>query len=116
LWPASLARRTTLSARGDTKAKEYLMADRSISTSQGLDVTRLRGRFEGQLLLPGDGAYDQARRVWNAMVDRRPAAIARCTSPADVAAVVRFARAQELEIGVRCGGHSVLGISVPRVG
>jgi FAD/FMN-containing dehydrogenase len=47
------------------------------------------------------------------MVDRRPAAMARCASPADVAGAVGFARAHELEIGVRGDGHSVLGISVP---
>ena len=82
----------------------------------GRDVARLRGALEGRVLLPGEDAYDQARRVWNAMVDRRPAIIARCASPADVAAAVRFGREHDLELGVRCGGHSVLGISVPAGG
>lgn len=70
-------------------------------------------RFQGQVLLPHHDQYDRARRVWNASVDRRPALIARCTSPADVAAAVRFGRRWNLEIGVRCGGHSVLGHAVP---
>jgi FAD/FMN-containing dehydrogenase len=88
------------------------MTDRSIPIGSR-DVARLRRRFQGQVLLPGQGGYDQARRVWNAMVDRHSAVIARCAGPADVAAAVRFARAHGLELGVRCGGHSVLGLSVP---
>jgi FAD/FMN-containing dehydrogenase len=80
------------------------------------DVAGLRRGFQGQVLLPGQGGYDQARRVWNAMVDRHPVMIARCASPADVAAAVGFARAHGLEVGVRCGGHSVLGLSVPEGG
>jgi FAD/FMN-containing dehydrogenase len=88
------------------------MVKRSIAAgSRG--VAQLRRRSQGQVLLPGQDGYDQARRVWNAMVDRRPAVVVRCASPADVAAAVRFGRAQDLEIGVRCGGHSVLGLSVP---
>ena len=76
----------------------------------------LAGRLDGRLLEPGDDGYDEARAVWNAMVDRRPRLIARCASAADVAAAVRFARERELEIGVRCGGHSVLGLAVPEDG
>ena len=68
------------------------------------------------LLRPGDAGYDEARTVWNAMVDRRPAAIARCSSVADVRAAVRHARDAGLEIGVRCGGHGVLGLAVPEGG
>jgi len=73
----------------------------------------LAGRLDGELLLPGDTGYDKARTVWNAMVDRYPKVIVRCASAADVAAAVRFARARDLEIGVRCGGHSVIGLAVP---
>jgi FAD/FMN-containing dehydrogenase len=89
------------------------MAERSIAAHDGAEVARLRRGFHGQVLLPDQDGYDQARQVWNAMVNRRPAVIARCTHPADVAAAVRFGRALGLEIGVRCGGHSVLGLSVP---
>ncbi|TCO16593.1 FAD/FMN-containing dehydrogenase [Kribbella steppae] len=66
-----------------------------------------------KLLQAGDTGYDEARSVWNAMVDRYPAAIARCHDTADVVAAVRFAREAGLEIGVRCGGHSIAGHAVP---
>ena len=65
------------------------------------------------LLRSGDQGYDEARTVWNAMIDRRPAAIARCESTEDVVAAVRFARTNGLEIGVRCGGHNIAGLAVP---
>jgi FAD/FMN-containing dehydrogenase len=69
--------------------------------------------FEGQLLRTGDPGYDDRRRVFNGMVDHRPACIARCETPADVAAAIRFGRARELAIGVRGGGHSIVGFSCP---
>ncbi|MGP4023371.1 FAD-binding oxidoreductase [Actinomadura sp. 3N407] len=72
----------------------------------------LRRGFAGRVMTPGDDGYDECRRVWNAMVDQRPALIARCTGPDDVAAAIRFGREQGLEIGVRCGGHSILGTPV----
>jgi FAD/FMN-containing dehydrogenase len=68
------------------------------------------------ILRPGEPGYDEARRVWNAMVDRRPALIARCHGTADVATAVALARRDGLEIGVRCGGHSVAGHAVPEGG
>jgi FAD/FMN-containing dehydrogenase len=77
------------------------------------DTTPLRDRFAGDIILPGDPSYHAARQVWNAMVDHRPALIARCRTVADVSAAVRFARENDVEIGVRCGGHSVTGLSVP---
>ena len=78
-------------------------------------VTRIP-KFGGELILPGDDAYDRSRAVWNGVVDRRPAAILRCASTEDVVAAVRFARESNLEIAVKCGGHSVLGLSVPNGG
>jgi FAD/FMN-containing dehydrogenase len=69
--------------------------------------------FAGEVLAPADDGFDAHRAVWNAMVDRRPALIARCSSADDVAAAIRHAREHQLEIGVKSGGHSVLGLSVP---
>jgi FAD/FMN-containing dehydrogenase len=73
----------------------------------------LAGKVEGQVLVPGDDGYDRARAVWNAMVDRRPRLIVRCAAVGDVVAAVRHARDNDLEIGVRCGGHGILGLAVP---
>jgi FAD binding domain/Berberine and berberine like len=68
--------------------------------------------FQGELLRPGDEQYDEARKVWNGAIDRRPALIARCTSAADVAAALRLGRERDLELAVRGGGHSIAGWSV----
>lgn len=76
----------------------------------------LLDRVEGQVLCPGDDEYDRARAVWNAMVDRRPQLVVRCASAGDVAAAIRYARDHDLEIGVRCGGHGILGPAVPEGG
>ena len=65
--------------------------------------------FTGQLLQPGDAGYDEARRVHNGLIDKRPALIARCQGVADVADAVKLARTMNLEVAVRGGGHSVAG-------
>ncbi len=72
----------------------------------------LRGRFRGTLLRPGEEGYDEARRVWNGAIDRRPALVARCAGTDDVQAAVRFAREHDLPVAVRGGGHSVVGYGV----
>jgi FAD/FMN-containing dehydrogenase len=74
---------------------------------------RLSHSFDGSVLLRGDPGYDDARTVWNAIVDRRPRIIAQCASARDVATAVRTATELGLEIGVRCGGHSAAGHAVP---
>lgn len=75
-------------------------------------VQELRRRLAGPLLLAGDPGYDDARTVWNRMIDRRPALIARCTNTADVVTAIRFAREPNLLISVRGGGHNVTGHAV----
>jgi FAD/FMN-containing dehydrogenase len=76
-------------------------------TSTSLD--ELRQSLAGEVISPEDAGYDAARRCYNALVDRRPAVIARCAGPDDVAAAFEFARAEELEVAVRGGGHNPAG-------
>jgi hypothetical protein len=75
-------------------------------------IQKFRESFRGQLLWPGEPGYDPTRAIPNAMIDRRPALIARCAGAADVIACVRFAREHDLPLAVRGGGHSVAGKSV----
>jgi hypothetical protein len=72
----------------------------------------LRARFRGALIRPGEEGYDDARRIWNGAIDRRPALIARCAGADDVVEAVRFARERDLRGSVRGGGHSIAGHSV----
>jgi FAD/FMN-containing dehydrogenase len=88
----------------------------SIGSTTTAGAAGLRDRVEGRVLEAGDPGYDESRTVWNAMVDRRPRTIVRCAGVEDVARAVRFARDADLEIGVRCGGHGVLGLAVPEDG
>jgi FAD/FMN-containing dehydrogenase len=75
-------------------------------------VEDLRKSVRGAVLCPGEPGYDEARTIPNAMIDRRPAIIARCAGTADVIACVRFAREHYILVSIRGGGHSVAGKSV----
>jgi FAD/FMN-containing dehydrogenase len=69
-------------------------------------------RLSGDVIAPHHLEYDESRRVWNGMIDKRPAVIARCTGAADVAEAIRFAREYDLPLSVRGGGHNVAGTAV----
>src|SRR5215472_14298944 len=71
----------------------------------------LSKNFKGDLLRPGDPAYDAARLVWNGMFDRKPAVIARCAGVSDVQSAIQAARETGIATAVRCGGHSLAGFS-----
>jgi hypothetical protein len=65
--------------------------------------------LQGELIRPGDRGYEPARQIWNGMIDRRPALVARSAGAEDVVAAVNFARDNELLLAVRGGGHGVAG-------
>src|SRR4051794_25010165 len=86
---------------------------------QVLDSTaleQLAGSVKGECLKPGDEGYDEARTVFNAMVDKRPAAIVKCRDPHDVIAAIDIARARAAEVSVRSGGHGVTGAQLSNGG
>ena len=89
----------------------------STTTTSRIDVSDedyqdLAAHLRGVLIRPGDPGYDQNRKVYNGMIDKRPAAIARCRDVADVIRCVRFARNHSLDIAVRGGGHNAAGLAV----
>ncbi|MCM8749774.1 FAD-binding oxidoreductase [Thermomicrobiaceae bacterium CFH 74404] len=91
-------------AVGSTTGMRGALSDQAIGV--------LAETFRGNLIRPGDAEYDAARRIWNGMIDRRPALIARCAGPADVMDGVRFARQHGLPLAVRSGGHNVAGTAL----
>jgi hypothetical protein len=95
------------------------MAERRFLTVSGMEkaldetlIDKLGARLSGRLLRPSDGDYDAVRRVWNGMIDKRPALIAQCAATTDVVDVVTFAHDQDLLVSVRGGGHNIAGASV----
>jgi FAD binding domain/Berberine and berberine like len=81
----------------------------SYSNMRSLDIQPLKSSFSGELIEPGDNAYNDARRIWNASIEKRPALIARCSTVADVIAAITFARKNDLLTAIRGGGHNVGG-------
>ncbi|QGU07334.1 6-hydroxy-D-nicotine oxidase [Corynebacterium occultum] len=79
-------------------------------------VQQLRTHLEGTLIEPGDPDYEEARAVWNGMIDRRPRAIVRATALSDIDAVLQTARATGLPLAVRGGGHNIAGHSTVAAG
>jgi FAD/FMN-containing dehydrogenase len=77
-----------------------------------MKIDDLRSKIRGAVILPDDKSYDDARRVWNAMVDRRPLMIVRCAEAGDVATAIAVAREKGLEISVRGAGHHIAGHSI----
>jgi FAD/FMN-containing dehydrogenase len=75
-------------------------------------IEALKGKLEGKMMMPEDPAYDETRKIWNAMIDRRPAAIVQCAVAADVAHSISFARDNGLEISIRGAGHNIAGNAV----
>jgi FAD/FMN-containing dehydrogenase len=97
------------------------MIDHTVTLSQaaestGPSLSQLRTALRGQVITPGDAGYDEARTIFYGGIDRRPAAIARAASAADVAQVVAFARESGLQLAVRGGGHSMAGHSATEGG
>jgi hypothetical protein len=108
-----------LIAPGAEARGEVIMTDLRISTNAGderalgsSDLEPLRANLRGPLLLAGDAGYNEARAIFNAMTDHRPALIVRPAGAADVIAAVRFARDRDLRLSVRGGGHNVSGRAV----
>ena len=87
------------------------LADRA-GPPRAPDLARLRPAIRGELVLPDNAGYPQARKVWNGMVDKRPAAVIYCAGAGDAIAAVQFARSENLLVSVRAGGHNVAGSSV----
>ena len=87
------------------------MARELATALDGARLASFRDAFRGAIVLRDDDEYDSARRVWNGMIDRRPALVVRPTNVADVQAAIRYGREEELVIAVRSGGHSLPGLS-----
>jgi len=79
---------------------------------KNVDINSLKSEFRGQIIQPGDSNYDEARKIWNAMVDCKPALIAQVSCADDVSSAIKFAQANKLDITIRGAGHNIAGNSI----
>ena len=79
---------------------------------QSVDIDGFKARFQGQVVLPDDADYHEVRQIWNAMIDRQPALIARCSTPQDIVQAVNFARDHDQLVSIRGGGHNIAGNAI----
>jgi FAD/FMN-containing dehydrogenase len=93
----------------DVKVKRL---DGSTTTLSAAGVAALRKELRGPVCLPGEPGYDEARTIWNAMIDRRPALVIRAADAGDVSSAVRLASGDGLLLAVRGGGHNIAGLAV----
>ena len=85
---------------------------RKNEVSASFAIQRLRAGLSGSVVLPGDPSYDDDRKVWNGMVDKKPAVIIFCRRPSDVIQALEFAKSENAAVSVRAGGHNIAGCSV----
>jgi FAD/FMN-containing dehydrogenase len=79
---------------------------------KNVDINSLKSEFRGQIIQPGDSNYDEVRKIWNAMVDCKPALIAQVSGADDVSSAIKFAQANKLDITIRGAGHNIAGNSI----
>ena len=108
-----------IAARERVRGRQFMVGGLHATTVDGTqtgieatEVAAFQASLRGKVLRDGDGGYDDARKVWNGMIDKRPALIARCVGVADVIDAVNFARTKNLLISVRGGGHNITGNAV----
>lgn len=108
-WFAKSVTRSGDAARTTLRNNRGMIAADEPQAPDSTSVSRFRDALRGELLTPSEPDYDEARQVWNAMIDKRPSLIARCSGEADVLRSVQFARDHDLVVAVRGGGHNVSG-------
>ena len=113
MWPLGriASRNTTPRAEETVTATSTGTTATNIKMDQRL-AEELRGKLRGPLIVADEPGYDSARSIWNGMIDRRPAVVARCLGTADVVAGVNFAREHGLNLSVKGGGHNIAGLAV----
>src|SRR3990172_7181462 len=103
---AGLKKRSEGALTMRAKTREGREIDLKQDTLDGLKM-----RLRGPIFVPGDAGYEESRTVWNAMIDRKPAVVARCLGVADVIACVRFARENDRLLCIKGGGHNIAGLA-----